>query len=365
MNDRVVLLTTNLARGGAETQVARLAIALRGRGWPATVISLIAPTAFEEELVAAGVPVHSLGMRPGEKRTNPAGFARLLALLRDIRPRIVHSHMFHANMAGRAARLLYPAPAVLSTLHSIAESGRQSGETRFRDLVYRVTDPLADVTVAVCQAAAERHAASRAVPRSKLRVIPNGVDTNVFRPGDGHPGDEFTWLAVGRLMWKKDYPTMLRAFASRARGVLLIAGDGPEEGALRELAGDLRANVRFLGPRDDIASLMRACDGFVLSSLVEGLPMALLEAAASALPCVATDVGGVREIVLDGRTGFVVRPGDPAPLAEAISRVMALSAEERRRMGEKARAHAVTQFDMAVVVEKWEKLYQELTSAGS
>jgi glycosyltransferase involved in cell wall biosynthesis len=353
MRAKVVLLTTNLARGGAETQVARLAIALRARGWPVSVISLIRPTAFGRELLSAGVPVHSLDMQPGS--ANPAGLAKLLRLLREIRPEILHSHLFHANSLARAARLVYPAPVVISTLHSVAESGHRSGQCRLRGFVYRLTDPLADVTVAVCQAAAERHAAARAVPRLKLRVIPNGVDCNEFLPGEGGPRGEFTWLAAGRLMWKKDYPTMLRAFAWLGRGVLLIAGEGPEEDALRGLAG---ANVRFLGARDDIAALMRACDAFVLSSVVEGLPMVLLEAAASGLPCVATDVGGVREIVLDGHTGFVVPPGDPAALAAAMSRLMGMPAEERRRMGEAARAQAVAHFDMDNVVAQWEAMYQ-------
>ena len=120
-------------------------------------------------------------------------------------------------------------------------------------------------------------------------------------------------------MWKKDYPTMLRAFAAQRQGVLLIAGEGPEEAALRALARELEANVRFLGLRADVPELMNAANGFLLSSVVEGLPMALLEAASSALPCVATDAGGVGEIVLDGQTGYLVPPGDPAAFGAAMS----------------------------------------------
>lgn len=86
--------------------------------------------------------------------------------------------------------------------------------------------------------------------------------------------------------------------------------------------------------------------------------MVLLEAAASGLPCVATDAGGVREIVLDGRTGFVVPPGDPAPLAAAMSRLAQMPAEERRRMGTSARAHAVAHFSLDAVVAQWEALYR-------
>jgi glycosyltransferase involved in cell wall biosynthesis len=354
MKAPVVLLTTNLARGGAETAVALLALSLARRGWPVRVVSMIEPSAFQDELAAAGVPLHSLRMRPGWP--NPLAVARLLAILRDTRPRVLHSHMFHANMLARAIRLVFPVPLVVSTLHSMAESSRRSADVRTRDWLYRLTDPLSDVTVAVSDAVAERHASARAVPRAKLRVIPNGVDTERFRPrAEPRAGREFAWLAVGRLMWKKDYPTMLRAAARARAGVLSIAGTGPLESELRALGTD----ARFLGPRQDIPELMNACDGLLLSSVVEGLPMVLLEAAASGLPCVATDVGGVRDVVVDQRTGFLVPPGDPDALAAAMSRLAGLPIEARRRMGQAARDLALERFDLGVVTAQWERLYRE------
>ena len=122
-------------------------------------------------------------------------------------------------------------------------------------------------------------------------------------------------------MWKKDYATLLRAFAKQRGAVLLIAGEGPQEAGLRALARELAVDARFLGRVDDMPALMNAADALVLSSVVEGLPMALLEAAASGLPAVATDAGGVREAILDGHTGFITPPRDPAALAEAMSRL--------------------------------------------
>jgi glycosyltransferase involved in cell wall biosynthesis len=177
-------------------------------------------------------------------------------------------------------------------------------------------------------------------------------------------GDEFAWLAVGRLMWKKDYVTMLEAMARQREGVLLIAGVGPLEEKLRALAGELGVRVRFLGLREDIADLMNASDGLVLSSVVEGLPMVLIEAAAAGLPCVATDVGGVREAVLDGQTGFVVRVQDPVALAAAMKRLAELPPEARARMAESARAHALAQFDVRTVAAQWEQLYLDRLEAA-
>ena len=362
----VVLLTTNLARGGAEAQVALLAQSLQRRGWGVVVVSLLDPTAFQMELTAAGIPVHSLRMKPG--RPNPLAVARLAAIIRQIRPRVLHSHMFHANLMARLMRLVFPIPVVISTLHSTAESSRHSTGTRWRDWAYRATDALADTTVAVSQAVAERHAAARAVPRARLRVIPNAVDAEQFRPDAvrGRPlreelgaGSDFVWLAAGRLMWKKDYPTMLRAAASLPTGTLWIAGAGPLEAELTALARELGARARFLGARDDLASLMNAADGLVLSSVVEGLPMVLLEAAASGLPCVTTDAGGARDAVLDGETGFVTTPGEPQALAAAMRRLMDLPTPARQGMGEAARQLALARFDLGQITSQWERLYRQ------
>ncbi len=367
MTARVGLLATNLARGGAEGQVALLAAGLRCQGWEVSVISLVRPSAFEHELNSAGIPVLSLNLHPGT--WNPLGYTRLAAVLRRLRPQILHSHMFHANLLARAARLLCPVPVLISTLHSAAESGRESADVRWRDRLYRLTDPFADATVAVSEAVAARHAAARAVSTRRLRVIPNAVDTTLFQPDDGRRervrhalglGAEFTWLAVGRLMWKKGYETMLRAFSRLGGGALLVAGAGPQEGQLRRLAGELGADVRFLGERQDIADLMSACDGFVNASLVEGLPVSLLEASSSGLPLVASDTGGVSEIVVHERTGYLVSPGDVGALAGAMSRLMSLSTAERSRLGLAAREHVVSRFEACVVLANWEELYREL-----
>jgi glycosyltransferase involved in cell wall biosynthesis len=365
---RVVLLTTNLARGGAEVQVAQLASSLHRRNWNVSVVSLLRPMALERELRAAGVPVWSL-----DAKTSPLALGRLVSILNRLQPHIVHAHMFHANLAARAIRLVCPIPALISTIHSVAESSRRSAGIRGRDWLYRVSDWLSDQTVCVSAAAAERHVAARAVSLARLRIIPNGVDTVRFRP-DGVRrvqtrtrlglGEEFAWLAAGRLMWKKNYSLMLQAMAEQRSGKLLIAGEGPEEPELRALAGKLGVHARFLGSREDIADLMNACDGFVLSSVVEGLPMVLLEAASSGLPQVATLVGGVDEAVVRGKTGYLVPPGDASALAAAMARLMELSLEARLGMAQAAREHALARFDLRAVTESWEQLYAEVLESG-
>lgn len=354
---RLAILVTGLERGGAETQAANLARSLHARGWEVTVLAF-RPGPLAPELRAAAVPVRVLG--PGQ----------LLLHLARLQPSIVHAHLFHANLAARLARLLCPIPVVVSTVHSMAETGRQSHSILHRDLLYRLTDALSDATVFVSSASARRHLAARAVSERRASVIPNGVDTARFHPDPAQRaitraalglGAEFAWLAAGRLMWKKNYPLMLEAMARQHEGVLFIAGDGPDAAHLRQLAGP---NVRFLGARDDIPALMNACDGFLLSSDVEGLPMVLLEAAASGLPQVSTAIGGVSEAVIHERTGYLVPPGDAAALAAAGERLAALPPEARAYMARAAREHAVARFDLTAVTSQWEDLYRKLIEAA-
>jgi glycosyltransferase involved in cell wall biosynthesis len=341
---RIAFLITGLERGGAELQLALLAKALRARGWEVAVFALRGGPLMDE--------LHA-------QRFHPAHLLRF-------RPHILHAHLFHANIGARLLRLFLPVPVVICTVHSLAESNRRTGRFRARDLMYRLTDALSDATVFVSTAAADRHQKAGAVTAGRLRVIPNGVDTDCFRPDPERRArtraslglrDEFVWLAAGRLMWKKNYPLLLAAIARQTGSVLLIAGSGPDEAGLRAMAP---ASVRFLGAQDDMAELMNAADAFVLSSAVEGLPMVLLEAAASGLPCVATAVGGVAEAVVDGRTGYLVPPGDVDALSSAMTRLAALPQAERAVLSRAAREYAVERFDLRVVVAQWERLYNSL-----
>jgi len=338
-----------MARGGAETQVAHLAIALQARGHEVHVVSMLPPTAFAGELVAAGVQLHA------------PGIARIPLLLLGIRPEVLHCHMFHANVYGRLMRMLLPFPVLISTLHSVAESKQGgNGQVFWRDLAYRLTDRLANEVTGVSLAVIERHVSAKAVRRDAA-VIPNGVDTRVFRPDrvarsrmrrELQLGAEsFVWIAVGRLMWKKNFRALVEAIARIAGAELLIAGSGPEEAELRAMAGP---NVWFLGQRRDIPALLNAADGFVLSSVVEGLPLALLEAAACGLPCVATDVGGVRE------TGIGLVVENAVDLPAAMQQVQASSPAALDRMGREARAIVQERYSLDAVTTEWETLYSTL-----
>jgi glycosyltransferase involved in cell wall biosynthesis len=145
---RILLLTTSMARGGAERQVVDLASELRGRGWVVAVLSLIAANAFVDELSAIDVEVGDLRMTRG--RPTVAALLRYRSFLRRWRPDIVHSHMVHANLLARIGRAFAPSVPVVCTVHTVMEG------SRWRAIAYRLTDPLASATTAVSRAAAER-----------------------------------------------------------------------------------------------------------------------------------------------------------------------------------------------------------------
>ncbi len=331
---------------------------------------MLDPPTSIPELEGTGIPVHSLGLKPG--KPNPIGLVRLIRHMRRFRPHVLHCHMVHANLLGRIARLFGPARVVVSTAHSVWEG------PKWRDWAYRATDMLSDVTSNVSHAGLRRYTQEGLVPIEKGIWLPNGVDVSDFAPGrfdreslrtdfgwTGH----FVWVAVGNLREPKDYPNLLNAFRplvlSSRRPLLVIAGSGPLERELRKLAADLGIcqAVLFVGSRADVPQLLAAADGYVMSSSWEGTPMAVLEAAASALPLVATRVGGNPEAIENGKSGKLVPAKDAAKLGQAMEEVMAMPAESRLAMGHAARRRVENLYRLERVVDKWENLYEQLLQA--
>lgn len=368
MNHTALLIPSLDRIGGAERQVILLANGLCRRGWRVTMIALSGTggTAVSQ-LADAGAGFLTLGMRKG--LADPRGWCRFNRWLRHERPDVVHAHLAHAAWLARWSRLcmpVFPAHACIDTLHS-SSTGAMG-----RRLGYRLSNWLPDKVTAVSQDVAQAHLAAGMVSRNKLTVLPNGVDVEAWRPNASVGAtvrqnigvrNEFLWLAAGRLDTVKDYSTLLRAMHELPAWTrLVIAGEGPLQNDLRLLSArlGLERRVRFLGFEPDVKRWMQAADGFILSSRWEGLPMALLEAAACALPTVATDVPGTREIILKGRTGWLTPAGDADALSKAMLAVMQTPPEERRAMGERARQQAIARFSLESVLNRWEQLYAEL-----
>jgi glycosyltransferase involved in cell wall biosynthesis len=360
----IALLIPGLDRiGGAERQAMQLATGLRRRGWRVHVV-VLSGTGGEAatQLAEAGVDFLSLAMRKGW--TDPRGWLRLNRWLRRERPDVLHAHLAHATWMARWSRLAAPVPVLVDTLHSTCTGslGRRIG--------YRVSNRLTGKVTAVSAAVAAAH--RDAGMASNIAVIPNSIDPHTFRPdalvrkamrAEMHVGEDFLWLAAGRLEPVKDYPTLLAAMARLpAASRLVIAGTGQDEANLRGLRDrlGLGERVHFAGFAADIARWMQAADAFVLSSLWEGLPVAVLEAGACALPTVATGVPGTREAILDGETGWLTPSSDPWALAARMQQMMDATPGFRNAMGERARRHVLECFSLELALDRWEQLYADL-----
>ncbi|MBS1829591.1 MAG: glycosyltransferase [Acidobacteria bacterium] len=369
---RICFLTTGLARGGAEIQVVLLARGFKQRGWDVSVESMLPPQDFVEELTAHGIPVTSLGMERGVP--NPLAIWRLTRRWRKIQPDVVHCHMVHANLLGRITRIFAPPRVLIATAHNIWEG------PKWRDWAYRLTDGLGDLTTNVSQAALDRYVKDKLVRREKAVYMPNGIETSRFAPNEDlrkskrHElgwGSNFVWLAVGNLRVQKDYPNLIAAFGQhrcKQKGVrLAIAGYGELQATLKEQIRQLQLDhcVELLGARGDVRELMLAADGFVMSSAWEGLPLVLIEASASGLPIVATNVGGNGEIVAGGQTGFLVPPKDSAALASGMDRMIALDVSRRKEMGVAGLQRAEQYYGIESVLSKWENIYDQLLQVNA
>jgi glycosyltransferase involved in cell wall biosynthesis len=369
---RIFLLSTSMGMGGAEQQILILARAMRARGHQVRIVSLAPLGPMGLEAQQEGIPTESLELR--RSITDIPRILRLIRMIRDWHPDVLHSHMVHANLLARALRPLARVPALVTTIHSINDGGP------IRMAAYRFTSPLADRITIISRLAAEHYLSIGAVPPSLLEVVPNAVDTDRFRRmpeartairKELGLEDEFVWIAVGRFEQAKDYPTMIAAFARHAAthpsSRLLLVGKGSLQGEVETLvrAANLEQRVRFLGVRRDVPELMSAADGYLLSSAWEGMPVVLLEAAAVELPVVSTRVGGVAEVIEDGSTGMLVPAGDSAALAAAMEKIEGLAPATRTAMGARGRALVEQQCSTRRVMETWNRLYSDVARASS
>jgi starch synthase (maltosyl-transferring) len=274
--------------------------------------------------------------------------------------------LFHANLAARMAAPWAgrPRPKVIGGIR-VAERRR-----RWHLTLDRWTSRLAEGEVCVSRGVL---AFSRDVGRldpSRLTVIPNGIDPAPIDAADpvpraaiGVPDDAHLALFVGRLDPQKGLPDLLdaaeRVLPRRPDWHLALVGDGPERGRILEALATrdaLSGRIHWLGHRDDVPGLLKAADVLVLPSLWEGMPNVILEAMAARRAVVATAVEGTEDLVIPGRTGWLVPPRDPDALAHALDEA-ANDPDRRRRFGEAGRARVEREFSLDAVVEAYERLW--------
>lgn len=360
---RVLFLIRSLARGGAERQLVALAKALRRSGWDVSVACFYSGGAFQRELVLADVPVIDLRKRG---RWDVAGFLwRLRRTFRERNPDIVHGYLTVGNLLSLLAKLANRRTRVLwGVRSSFIDRTRYDWMSRLTFWLTCRLARLADGIIVNSWAGAAHHAAL-GYPRTRISVVPNGIDTRRFRfdaegrarvRGEwGIPDDALLVGLVGRLDPMKDHPTFLKAatilatHGSRWRFVC-VGGGGESEYArtLRSLAGDpsLAGRLIWAGPRDDMPAVYSAFDLAASTSYGEGFPNTVAEAMACGRPCVVTDVGDSARIV--GPCGAVVEARNPAAFAEGLARTARLLASRDAGSGLRAMARARIEETFAV-----------------
>jgi glycosyltransferase involved in cell wall biosynthesis len=357
---RILLVTTGLLTGGAEMQIAALAGEYVRQGHTVAILNLLGQT---EITVHPAVHMERLHLRAANATLRyarlPAAFRQASRFIAQWQPDVVHSHMVKANLFARLLRLMTPMPRLICTAHSLNEGGRVLMG------LYRLTDGLCELTTHVSAQAAALFVQRGAVPRHKMRHMPNGIDTQRFDlpASPPHPVTPFVWLHVGRLVPEKSQHILLQAFAqvvqTQPTAQLWIAGSGPCEAALQQLSQTLGLSdqVRFLGRRSDVPQLMHAASACVLSSHIEGSPLVLAEALACGLPCVSTDAPGVRALLTPHDR--IVPVGD----AQALARAMLDTAQsnDSNALRQQRRNHIVTHFSLPAITLQWLRLYEGLT----
>jgi len=365
-------LITGLETGGAERMLARLVATTDRRRFRSIVISLTGPGAIGPQIEASGVALYTLGARRG--LPDPRAVVRLARILRERRPDIVQTWLYHADLLGLLAWLLGRAPHLVWNFRAT----ESIGSTVVRKLLGWFSG-VPDAVIVNSVAGQRYHQGLGFHPRRWIH-IPNGFDTALLKPDPasrqhrrdelGLAGDAVAILLPARYHPLKDHANFLAAAAllsarrPELRYAFVGAGIGPDNPALAAAiaAHGLGDRVLLLGERRDLDALYPAFDIVSLSSSIgEGFPNVLGEAMCCGIPCVATDSGDAALII--GDTGAVVPPRDPAALAAAWDRVVAVGPEGRRALGAAARERIVQHYNLAAIVARYEAVYEAVYEA--
>ena len=373
-------VVTGLEGGGAEMMLYHLATHLNPQQFRVTVVSLIEPGTLGEKFQAAGVTVHSIGMKRGGLPTLPM-FWRLVTLLRQLQPDLLQGWMYHGNLAAQMARLFLfrgTIPVVWSIHYSISCLATDKPITRSLIQWGRNLSSFPARIMFVSKLSQQQHV-ELGYRAEKCVTIPNGFNVDDFRPNlaareqmRNELGLGVDAIAIGsfaRYNPMKDHPNLLRAAAELHQYHpdvhFILAGEDVDRQnqTLVDLITELNITdrVHLLGERKDVSTLMAGLDIVTSASAYgEAFPMIIGEAMACGVPCVVTDVGDSAWIV--GDTGHVVPPQDPQALAAAWRQTIELDPAQRNSLSLAARGRIVDKFSLAAIVPQYESLYQSLVA---
>lgn len=365
MKTRVLFLNQSLQTGGIETIIRDFALSLPQSDFEPQV------AVFEDggHLLAAlknqAIKVHVLDKREG---LDPRLILRLRRLLVDQRIQVLHTHNYAAWLYGVMSTIGLSGVEVVHTEHS--KVGHHWRRRILEYVLSRVTPKI----VAVSDDVAQGLIRQIGVPSERVRVIRNGVNTEryrhdpirrqKYRDSFGISADSMVFGTLARLVPVKNHALLIDAFAEilphMPGATLILAGDGPERRALEQQVRRLQLaeeKVKFIGNTTEPEGFLNALDIYAISSLSEGMNLTILEAMASGLPVVATNVGGNPQVVSHQESGFLVNSGDIDAMAQALT-ALACSADLRKRYGERGRQIVEMSFSQARTLDEYIELYR-------
>lgn len=363
---KILYLITGLGGGGAEKVVVDLADQMLKCGHQVKIAYLKGEVVVTPQNKAIDLVYLEFESIKNIKKA----YKNYKKLIQEFQPDVVHAHMVHANIFARISRKFFSVAKLICTAHSNNEGGK------LRMLAYKFTHHLADLTTNVSTSAVKSFEQLGAVPQGQMQTIYNGIDLNRFKYDEcaknslyhelnieiGRP----LILAVGRFHEAKDYPNLLKAFqllinSNNIKEIpyLVIAGDGELRPILENLIEKLQLSkhVKLLGRRDDIPTLMSAADIFILSSKFEGFGLVVAEAMACNSFVIATDCGGVKEVM--GGYGILVPPENSEELSKAIIRALSKDQEELAINNIKALDYVKSTYSLDKIVNQWIQLYEK------
>jgi len=372
---RIVLLIPTLDRSGAEKQFALLATRLPPTEFDVRTIALTRSGPYAEDLHAAGIPLAVIGKR---SKFDPFSLWRLRAELKRQNPQILHTWLFAANAYGRLCASAIPRTKIVVSERCI-DSWKAAWQLWLDRRLISCTDRLVGNSPGVVE-----FYRGLGVPSQKLVYIPNGIDVPADSGTSGSmtlprtreqilaelnlPPDSFVAGFVGRLAKQKRVEDLIWAVETlrqiRPQLRLVIVGDGPERQHLEQLAADVQCadSVRFLGHRNDASELFKAFDVFCLPSCFEGMSNSLMEAMVASRAVIASDIPPNRELVVQGETGFLFKPGDSVGVMQFLRRLMD-DPELSARFGRAGRERIERDFSSQSMVNGYAELYRSLISS--
>ena len=388
---RIAHIITDTDTGGAEIMLAKLVRGMDPARYRSDILSLLPVDAVGQDLRKDGFSVETAGMRPG--LPTPAAFGRIVRWLRRRRPGVVQTWMYHSDLLGGLAGGYFTRmPVVWNIRQSNLDPAVNSASTMHSAGACRRLSRKLPAAIICGSEAARRSHAGFGYHAGRMLVIPNGFDTDQFRPDPEAPSrlrgelnipqDALIIGLAARLDPQKDHFNFIRAariLTEKRKGAAKKASGGSacrpvyfvlcgediewENGRIREWIGEgpdgpFGSRFRLLGRRHDLSDLYSGFDLSGTSSLGEGFPNVVGEAMACGVPCVVTDVGDSAQIV--GDTGKVVPPSDPQALAAAWDVLLKMEVVERRELGLQARSRIEELYGMRAVADRYGELYSRV-----